>query len=897
MTQPREILRSDYRTPDYTIDRTALDFDLREGVTKVRSELHVRALRDSASVLRLHGQELTLDAVAIDGRELSHNEYQLDDQSLSLFDLPAECVISIDTRIVPEDNTALEGLYRSGSMYCTQCEAEGFRKITYYLDQPDVLATFTTRLEADAASYPVLLSNGNKVAEESLPAGRRAVTWEDPFPKPSYLFALVAGDLQLLEDSFKTRSGRDIRLEIYSEPHNIAQCAYAMDALKRSMRWDEEAYGREYDLDIFMIVAVEDFNSGAMENKGLNIFNTACVLASPDTATDAAYQRVEAVVAHEYFHNWSGNRVTCRDWFQLSLKEGFTVYRDSQFSAAMNAATVKRIEDVSFLRSVQFAEDAGPMAHPIRPDSYIEINNFYTVTVYEKGAEVVRMMHQLLGDQGFRKGSDLYFERHDGQAVTTEDFVVAMEDANGVKLPEFRHWYAQAGTPRLQVASTPIDGGVRLELAQSTPATPGQPTKLPFHIPLAMGLLSADGEELALDDVQAQGAVRVRSADNGLLVELLGESGSLEFAGVPDDAVVSLLRGFSAPVRLDSNRTAANLQVLARNDSDGFSRWDAMQVLFADEIERLAASPGAPDPGLMELVGELVQQAQQLTAGDVKNTTRGETQALLKSMLELPTPAALFDRHPPIDVLGLLDARERLQKHISKSFIEQWFELFEGLSASGGYVANAGEVARRGLQHRALEYLALGAADFRRGEIADMLERHYREADNLTDRRAVLAALLENDWLPAELRDSILADFFNQWQHEALVVDVWFGLQAANLSLDGVAALEQHAAFDAKNPNKIRAVYGAFGNANYRAFHADDGSGYEYLAGRIIALNRVNPNVAARLLTPLSQWQRYAASRQAQMRSALERIASVEGLSPNVFEIVNNSLAAELSQS
>jgi len=892
VTQPQEILRSDYRTPDYTIDRTRLDFDLREGVTKVRSELHIRALRDSASVLRLHGQELTLGSVAVDGRELSHNEYQLDEKSLSLFDLPPDCVVSIETQIVPEENTALEGLYRSGSMYCTQCEAEGFRKITYYLDQPDVLATFVTRVEADAENYPVLLSNGNKVAEESLAAGRRAVTWEDPFPKPSYLFALVAGDLQLLEDSFKTRSGRDIRLEIYSEPHNIAQCAYAMDALKRSMRWDEEAYGREYDLDIFMIVAVEDFNSGAMENKGLNIFNTACVLASPDTATDAAYQRVEAVVAHEYFHNWSGNRVTCRDWFQLSLKEGFTVYRDSQFSAAMNAATVKRIEDVSFLRSVQFAEDAGPMAHPIRPDSYIEINNFYTVTVYEKGAEVVRMMHQLLGDQGFRKGSDLYFERHDGEAVTTEDFVVAMEDANSVQLPEFRHWYAQAGTPKLEVATRPIAGGLRMELAQSTPATPGQPTKAPFHIPLAMGFLSANGEELPLNEVTAQGAVRVRAADNGLLVELLGASGSLEFDGVPDDAVVSLLRGFSAPVRLDSNRSVADLRVLARNDSDGFSRWDAMQTLFADEIERLACAPGTPDAGLMTLVGELLQQAQQLATSNA--SARGEQQALLKSMLELPAPAMLFDRHPPIDVLGLLDAREQLQEHISVSFIEQWFELFEGLSSSGGYVANADEVARRGLQHRALGYLALGSAEFRRDEIAGLLERHYLEADNLTDRRAVLAALLENDWLPASLRKSTLADFFERWQHEALVVDVWLGLQAANLDLAGVAALEQHTAFDAKNPNKIRAVYGAFGSTNYRAFHADDGSGYEYLASRIIGLNRVNPNVAARLLTPLSQWQRYTADRQVQMRSALESIAAVDGLSPNVFEIVNNSLAADL---
>lgn len=885
MTKPQAILRADYQSPDYTIEQTRLNVDLRDGVTRVSSELQIRRLRDTASVLQLHGQELVLDSVAVDGRELSHNEYQLDEQSLSLFDLPERCLLSIQTQIVPEENTALEGLYRSGSMYCTQCEAEGFRKITYYLDQPDVLSTYTTRIEADAEMYPVLLSNGNKIAEEALAGGRRAVTWEDPFPKPSYLFALVAGDLALLEDQFVTHTGRNIKLEIYSEPHNISQCRYAMDALKRSMRWDEEVYGREYDLDIFMIVAVEDFNMGAMENKGLNIFNTSCVLASPDTATDAAYQRVEAVVAHEYFHNWSGNRVTCRDWFQLSLKEGFTVYRDAQFSADMNAATVKRIEDVSFLRSVQFAEDAGPMAHPIRPDSYIEINNFYTVTVYEKGAEVVRMLHRLLGDQGFRKGSDLYFERHDGQAVTTEDFVVAMEDANSVQLTQFRHWYSQAGTPSLNVTATNSGGRLHLDFEQSTGPTPGQTTKVPFHIPVTMGLLTSTGEEVVAGRTKTAGALEVSEVSDGLLVELTGDSGSIEFDEVPPDSVVSLLRGFSAPVRLTSNRSSKDLLVLARNDSDGFSRWDAIQTLFIAEIERLSVATDEPDAAITALVGELLQQARAIPSG-----SDGEQQALLNCMLHLPTVATLFDRAPPINVHALLDAREQLARHLGNHFARDFLGLFEQLQTNQPYAPSPPEVARRGLQHCSLAYLAQGAGEIGRSSVPGLLENYYRRADNLSDRRAVLATLLENAWLPTSQRSATLADFYERWQSEALVVDVWFGLQSAHLALDEVIALESHVAFDPKNPNKIRALFGAFGGTNYRAFHANDGAGYDYLAERIMRLNSVNPSIAARLLTPLSQWQRYDKERQVQMRTALERIAALENLSPNVFEIVNNSL-------
>ena len=582
------IYRKDYVAPVFTITATHLDFDLRDNLTRVESRLVVERASDGPAQLRLHGEELALTRVAIDGRELGNNEYQIDDAFLTLVGIPDQCIIEIETEICPEKNTALEGLYKSKTMYCTQCEAEGFRNITYYLDQPDVLSVFTTRIEADAQAYPVLLSNGNKIEDMMLPSGRRAVTWHDPFPKPSYLFALVAGDLALLEDNFTTCSGREITLQIFSEAHNIAQCDYAMDALKRSMRWDEAVYGREYDLDIFMIVAVEDFNMGAMENKGLNIFNTSCVLATPDTATDAGYQRVEAVVAHEYFHNWSGNRVTCRDWFQLSLKEGFTVFRDAEFSADMNAATVKRIEDVAHLRAVQFAEDAGPMAHSIRPDSFIEISNFYTTTVYEKGAEVVRMLRTLLGAEGFRKGSDLYFARHDGQAVTTEDFVRAMEDANELELAEFRQWYRQAGTPRVHVAQIYSAGGLDLTIEQSCPATPGQDTKTPFHLPLTVGLIAQSGVELAPSELRAASSATLSSRPDGLLVELKEPVTRVRIEDVPEGTVVSALRGFSAPVVMSTNRSNAELAHLVAHDSDGFSRWDSCQTLLAQQIFALA---------------------------------------------------------------------------------------------------------------------------------------------------------------------------------------------------------------------------------------------------------------------------------------------------------------------
>ncbi len=890
MSDHQVIYRKDYQPPPYTIERTDLDFDLRDNLTTVTSKLQVRRKTEGARSMRLQGEQLQLLSVSVDGRELDNNEYSIDERSLTLQDLPERFELSLVTQICPESNTALEGLYKSGSMYCTQCEAEGFRNITYYLDQPDVLSVFTTRIEADASRYPVLLSNGNRIEDKMLDNGRRQVTWHDPFPKPSYLFALVAGDLAMVADTFVTRSGRPVTLEIYSEPHNIGQCDYAMQALKRSMRWDEEVYGREYDLDVFMIVAVEDFNMGAMENKGLNIFNTSCVLATPDTASDAGYERVEAVVAHEYFHNWTGNRVTCRDWFQLSLKEGFTVFRDAEFSADMNSATVKRIEDVAFLRAVQFAEDAGPMAHPIRPDSFIEINNFYTTTVYEKGAEVVRMLRTLLGAAAFRKGSDLYFDRHDGHAVTTDDFVRAMEDANGVRLDEFRHWYAQAGTPRVNIKQIRDGAMMALSLEQSCTPTAGQPEKLPFHIPLTLGLISADGNELDPSEFDIESDATVSARGEGLLVELKQQTAMVRLNNVPEGAVLSTLRGFSAPVVVETNRTDAELAHLVQHDTDGFSRWDSCQTLMANEIAALAnGARQQPAEALLELTGALLDQALA-TVGDEQAS---EQQALLGKLLTLPAEADLFERERPVDVGRLLGARLRLDSSIASVHFDKWLELYEALGARTPYAPDAASIAHRALRNRALAGVALGAPMGAKPEA--LLRAQFDAADNLTDRRAVLAVLLDVEGFASELTQTLLDAFYSAWKDQALVVDVWLSLQAGSQlggALERVERLEAHPAFDLRNPNKIRALYGAFATANHANFHAADGSGYQFLAERILRLNDTNPQIAARLTGPLTQWQRYTPQAQIQMRAALTRLLDRDNLSPNVYELVSKSLDA-----
>ncbi|MBL6815092.1 MAG: aminopeptidase N [Pseudomonadales bacterium] len=877
---PRAIYLADYQPPGYTTQQTQLHFDIRDGQTTVTSTLQVARQDAAASQMELLGEELTLVSVELDGRALSSNEYALSDHSLTLFNLDEGHEIRIVTQICPEENTALEGLYRSSSMYCTQCEAEGFRKITYYQDRPDVLSRFKTTIVADAQRYPNLLSNGNLVHEAMLPDGRREVTWQDPFPKPSYLFALVAGDLALLEDTFTTMSGRQVKLQIFSEAHNIQQCDYAMDVLKRSMRWDEKRFGREYDLDIYMIVAVEDFNMGAMENKGLNVFNTSCVLASPDTATDEAYQRVEAVVAHEYFHNWSGNRVTCRDWFQLSLKEGFTVFRDAEFSSDMNSRSVKRIEDVGFLRSIQFAEDAGPLAHPVRPSSYMEISNFYTTTIYEKGAEVVRMYHTLLGEDAFRQGTDLYFDRHDGTAATTDDFADAMAQAGQIDLAQFKRWYEQPGTPKVQVAESYVDGSLTLSITQAPADLPNAQQQQPFHMPLAMGFLAPDGASLALadSDIESTATTSLRDNNQTLLLGAKESTTELTISNLHAKPVVSFLRGFSAPVKVAHERDDEELAFLVQHDTDGFVRWDALQTLWMSHFDANAQTTIDP----VTVLGELAKGALELATP--------EQQLLAATMLTVPNENYLFEQLRGFDVDALLDARDRAIKNAATSHADTWAALVDRHTASAPYKADAAGMARRALGNVAFSYMARTLEGL---ALEEALQARYVKADNLTDRRTVLGIACRHEGVSDTYRRSLLQDFYSAWQDYALVIDLWFNLQAQSplIDIDGLRALEAHPDFDMKNPNRVRSVYAAFGMLNNRKFHALDGSGYKFLGEAIMKLDALNPQVAARMTTPLTRMGRYDSARQQLMRQELNTLSESPTLSRDLYEIVIKSLA------
>lgn len=880
--QPGTIYLRDYRPPAYLITRTELHFELAEDATVVSSRLHMLRSGEipGPAPLELHGEELELLSVAVDGRELDDSEYQMSPESLVIAALPDQFVLSCKTRLRPQDNTSLEGLYKSHSMFCTQCEAHGFRKITYYLDRPDVMSVFTVTVDAEQERYPVLLSNGNLVEATELNHGRHRAIWHDPFPKPAYLFALVSGDLAHIEDSFHTSSGRQVTLRIYVEHKDLDKCDHAMRSLKHAMRWDEEHYGREYDLDIFNIVAVDDFNMGAMENKGLNIFNTSCVLCTPETTTDSGFQRIEAIVAHEYFHNWSGNRVTCRDWFQLSLKEGFTVFRDAQFSADMGSPMVKRVEDVMLLRTAQFAEDAGPMAHPVRPESFIEINNFYTLTVYEKGAEVVRMIHTLLGAEAFRRGSDLYFERHDGQAVTCEDFAAAMEDASGVDLGQFRRWYSQAGTPTLTVHDQYDSDAQRytLKVTQSCPPTPGQAEKQPFVIPLAMGLLG-DAGNLPLR--LAGEAPDVESEDNTHLVLTVDQSSqSFVFEGVTEHPVPSLLRDFSAPVRLDFDYSKQDLFALMSRDDNGFVRWDSAQALatrIISEVEQqLAASqPATVDPLLCEAVGALLQD-------DTLDP------ALVADMLVLPGEnylAELASQGQGADVDGIHAARNTVQVAIGRSCEALLLATYSRLASDQPYAPEAAQIAARSLRNAALEFLAC-AADAH----LELAQQQFDTANNMTDRLAALKILAF--YGDESVREGALERFYRDWRHEALVVNQWLQVQAAipdQQALDRVQGLLRHPDFDLRNPNKVRALVGVFAGQNPTSFHRTDGAGYRFLGGVIEQLDCLNPQIAARLLTPLTRWRSYR-GRAELMRAELERLAGLPKLSSDVYEVVGKSL-------
>jgi len=881
--QPQMIYLKDYQAPDYLIDETHLTFELFEDHTLVHAQLLMRrnpARGPGLPALALDGQQLELLSVSLDDIEQAADDYQLSDSHLILHPTSEQFVVDTSVRIHPETNTALEGLYKSGGMFCTQCEAEGFRKITYYLDRPDVMSKFTTTVVAEQHSYPILLSNGNPIASGPDEDGRHWATWEDPFMKPAYLFALVAGDLWCVEDTFTTMSERSVALRIYVEPENIDKCQHAMTSLKKSMRWDEETYGREYDLDIFMIVAVNDFNMGAMENKGLNIFNSSAVLARAETATDAAHQRVEAIVAHEYFHNWSGNRVTCRDWFQLSLKEGFTVFRDSEFSADMNSRTVKRIQDVAYLRTHQFAEDAGPMAHAVRPESFIEISNFYTLTVYEKGSEVVRMIHTLLGAEGFRKGSDLYFERHDGQAVTCDDFIKAMEDANGADLSQFKRWYSQAGTPRLAVSEhyDAQQHTYSLTFAQSCPATPDKVEKLPFVIPVELGLLDARGGEIALQlagETVASGTSRVLSVTQA--------EQTFTFVGVNEKPLPSLLRGFSAPVKLSFDYSRDQLMFLMQHDSDGFNRWDAGQQLAVQVLQELIGQHQRGEALVMDQ--RLVEALRTVLGNDQLD------QAMVAEMLSLPGEAYLTEISDVADVEAIHTAREFARKQLADSLFDALWARYQAnraVSKATPYVAEAEHFARRALQNIALSYLMLSGKP---QVLAAALEQ-FEHSDNMTERLTALAVLV-NSPFEAE-KAAALASFAEQFKDNPLVMDQWFSVQAGSTlpgGLQRVRELMEHPAFTLKNPNKVRALVGAFAGQNLINFHAADGSGYRFLADLVIELNGFNPQIASRQLAPLTRWRKYDAARQALMKAELVRIRDSGELSSDVFEVVSKSLA------
>ena len=854
IAQPAAIRREDYRPPEWLVPDIALDFDLGAERTIVRARLTVERNGAEGVPLRLDGEGLTLIEVRVNGASAQH---VYADDVLTVQGVNSGDIVETLVEISPAANTQLMGLYASGGILCTQCEAEGFRRITFFPDRPDVLSRYTVRMTAAKALYPVLLANGDPVASGDLDDGRHWAEWNDPYPKPCYLFALVAGDLQANRDSFVTKSGRTVDLGIWVREEDLPKTHHAMAALKASMAWDEKVYGREYDLDVFNIVAVSDFNFGAMENKGLNIFNSRYILADPDTATDADYDAIAGVVAHEYFHNWSGNRVTCRDWFQLSLKEGFTVFRDQQFSADQGSAAVKRIEDVRALRAIQFPEDAGPLAHPIRPESYIEISNFYTATIYDKGAEIIRMMHTMLGAEGFRRGTDLYFERHDGEAATCEDFVKAIEDANGADLSRFRLWYAQAGTPRVSavLSHDEASGRAHLRLAQQVPPTPGQDEKAAMPIPLKVALFGElTGEKYA---------------ERLVVLEEAGQE--VAFDGIGERPVLSINRDFSAPVIVEADRSPDDLAFLSANDDNPFARYEAMQQLMLDTLLAAIAS-GRADHGA-------VIEAVRRTLSDTTLDPAFVAEAVL-----MPSEAFIGDQMAMADPDAIHAAREDLRAELGAELEGLWRAAYASTAANRFEYSPAAKGARR-LRTVALGYLmASGVPD-----AAGLAQKQFNGADNMTDRQGALGVLVNSN---AEEREGALAAFYARYRGNALVIDKWFSVQALSTRDDTgavVAALARHPDFTLSNPNRMRALIGSFA-ANQRALHAKDGSGYRFLADTILAVDKLNPQTAARLVPPLGRWRRFDAERADKMKQELSRILAAEGLSKDVFEQVSKSL-------
>ena len=876
---PHATLLSDYKPTAYQVDSILLRFDLHETQTRVRSELTIRRRQQAQAnaPLVLHGEDLKLISVTLNDTRLTSEHYELAAESLTIFQVPEQFKLEIETEINPRDNTTLNGLYLSSGNFCTQCEAEGFRRITYMYDRPDVLTRYKTTIFADREQYPVLLSNGNLLETGVDPddSSRHFAVWDDPFLKPTYLFALVAGSLSCIEDSFTTMSRRKVQLRIYVQAHNIDQCDHAMLSLKNAMKWDEEVYGREYDLDIYMVVAVDDFNMGAMENKGLNVFNSKYVLAKPETATDGDYEGIEGVIGHEYFHNWSGNRVTCRDWFQLSLKEGFTVFRDQEFSSDMTSRGVKRISDVNILRTHQFREDAGPMAHPVRPESYVEINNFYTVTVYNKGAEVVRMLHHLLGASGFRKGTDLYFDRHDGQAVTCDDFVKALEDANNVELTQFRRWYSQAGTPELHITRK-YDNTTKtyaLTIKQNCPPTPGQPVKQPFHIPLAVGLIDKNGKDIPLklqDDNSDPALTRV--------LHIREPEQVFVFQDVDQEPVPSLLRGFSAPVKVKIDLSDSERSFLMAHDSDDFNRWDAGQQLAVKMIVGLVKDfqnnrKIVVNPGYVDAVSNLL-------ADDKVD------KALLAQAIALPAESYISEFVSPVDPVAIHKVCRSIRQYLASELREHFYRLFTGNQDNGDYKIDQQSIKKRKIKNACLGYLMeLGDSN-----IQEICYQQFRDGNNMTDVMSALVSLANND---CPQREQALQEFYDKWKSEFLVVDKWLAIQATSRlpgALERVKSLVSHEAFNLKNPNKVRALVGSFGHGNFHQFHDASGKGYEFYTQKILELDAINPQIASRLATVYTMWKRYDDIRKNLMKQQLERLANHSKLSKDTLEIVTKSL-------
>ncbi|AHG21989.1 aminopeptidase N [Chania multitudinisentens RB-25] len=868
--QPQAKFRHDYRAPDYTITDIDLDFDLSAESTRVTAVSQIKRLGAVGAPLILNGEDLALVNIQVDGQPWS--AYRQQDNQLVIEQLPAQFTLTIVNDIHPAKNTALEGLYLSGEALCTQCEAEGFRHITYYLDRPDVLARFTTRIVADKTHYPFLLSNGNRIGEGELADGRHWVLWQDPFPKPCYLFALVAGDFDVLRDSFITRSGRRVALELFVDRGNLDRADWAMTSLKNSMKWDETRFGLEYDLDIYMIVAVDFFNMGAMENKGLNIFNSKYVLAKAETATDKDYLNIEAVIGHEYFHNWTGNRVTCRDWFQLSLKEGLTVFRDQEFSSDLGSRSVNRIDNVRVMRGAQFAEDASPMAHAIRPDQVIEMNNFYTLTVYEKGSEVIRMMHTLLGERQFQAGMQLYFERHDGSAATCDDFVQAMEDASNVDLSLFRRWYSQSGTPLLMVRDE-YDAEhqqYRLHVSQKTEPTADQPEKRPLHIPLDIELYDGEGNVIALQKAGApvNNVLNVTEAEQTFV-----------FDGVAHQPVPSLLREFSAPVKLDYPYSDQQLAFLMQHARNEFARWDAAQSLLATYIKLNVAKYQQKQPLSLPLH---VADAFRAVLLDEKLDP-----ALAAQILTLPTANEMAELFTIIDPEAISAVHDALTHCLAQEMADECLAVYHANKTEGYRVAHH-DIGKRALRNVCLNYLAFGDE----AQANQLVMKQFQQADNMTDSLAALSAAVGAQ-LPC--RDALMAEFDERWHQDGLVMDKWFVLQATSPAADvltKVRGLLQHRSFSLGNPNRIRSLIGGFASANPAAFHAADGSGYQFLVEILSDLNQRNPQVAARLIEPLIRLKRYDAPRQALMRDALEQLKGLENLSGDLYEKITKALNA-----